>query len=109
MATQQNKDENKAAKPPVETLTADAQVAEAKSLDGEGAVRALRDDAGRNQLAGHEPQVGTWEASEDGKKFLADEKDRVKKDEEAAKAAADSLNKDGLNEADQKYAEVTES
>lgn len=109
MATQQSKDKSEDQKPPLETQTADVQVAEKKNLDGEGAVRALRDDAGRNQLAGSEPQVGIWEASEDGKQFLADEKDRVKKDTEAAKAAAESLDKDGLSEADKKYTEVTGS
>ena len=85
--------------------TPDVQVA-AKAGLSEGDVKALRDDAGLNRLPGHSATVGAWAASEQGKEFAKGEKDRNKAAEDGAKAAHESLNKDGLSEADRKYTEA---
>lgn len=78
----------------------------AKAGLSEGEVKALRDDAGMNALPGSEPNVLAWEQTDAGKQFLKEEKERVKKDEAAAKATAESLTKDGYTEAEKKYREA---
>jgi flagellar biosynthesis/type III secretory pathway protein FliH len=63
----------------------DTQVAEAAGLT-EGDVKALRSDAGLNQLPGHESNVQAWEASVEGQQWLADEKQREEAIEAETKA-----------------------
>lgn len=52
----------------------------------EGEVKALRDDAGLNQLAGHGGDLLAWEKSPAGKEFKDGEKDRVSANKAEAKA-----------------------
>lgn len=80
--------------------------AAASAKVSEGEVHGLRQEAGLNQLPGHEANVFSWEQSEQGKKFVKDAAKKVKEDEEAAKATAKSLDKDGLSEAEKKYRET---
>lgn len=85
--------------------SADLAVAEAAGIS-EGDVKALRDDAGLNQSAGHESDIHAWAITEAGKEFAKGEKDRVKEAEAEAKSYSDYLNKDGLNKAEAAYAEA---
>ena len=87
------------------TASQDAQVA-AKAGISEGEVKALRDDAGLNQLPGSEANVLAWEQTEDGQKFIKDSKKAAKDAEESAKKTRESVDKDGLTEADKKYREA---
>lgn len=87
--------------------SADSAVGEASGLS-EGEVKALRDDAGLNQLAGNEANTLAWETTPAGKEFLKGEKDRVKKYKEEAKAYDEATNKDGLTEAEAKYREAVD-
>lgn len=84
--------------------SADEQAAEALGV-GEGEIRALRDDAGVNQSAGFAHTL-TWEASEGGKAYLADEDKRQKAIKDEVKANKDATDDDGLNEAERKYVEA---
>ena len=72
----------------------------------EGEVKALRDDAGLNQHAGHEADLHAWSLTEAGKKFAKDAGDREKAEKEAAKKQSEHLNKDGLTKAEAKYREA---
>lgn len=86
--------------------TADVQAADAAGIS-EGEVKALRADAGLNELAGHQANITVWANSDAGKQFLADEKDRVKESEESAKKAHAPLDTDkDLSEAEKKYVET---
>lgn len=87
--------------------TADTAVAEAAGIT-EGEVKALRDDAGVNQLAGNEANTLSWESTPAGQEFLKGEKDRVKKYEDEAKAYEKSTDKGGLTEAEAKYKEAVD-
>lgn len=88
------------------TESTDSQVA-AKAGLSEGEVKALRDDAGLNGLAGHGANLAAWEATEAGKEFVKGEKDRNKEAEEGAKAATKDLDDNGRSEAEKKYFEAT--
>lgn len=69
----------------------DANVADAAGIT-EAEFKALRSNAGLNQLAGHEANVHAWEASPDGQAWLADEdkrQEQVKKENEEAEKASD--------------------
>lgn len=94
--------------PKVTEQSPDVQAAsKSKDIDGEGELRALRQDAGLNQLPGHGAHILSWEASEQGKEFLKGEKDRNKEAEEGAKKAHDGLDKDNdLSEPEKKYREA---
>lgn len=106
MAENDKKDEkNSGTADPAAFASDDARVGEASGLS-EGEVKALRHDAGLNQSAGHTATVGAWEASPAGQEFLKGEKDRVKKYEAEAKEYDAQTNKDGLTEAEAKYAEA---
>lgn len=85
--------------------TSDTQVAEEAGIT-EGEMHALRDDAGLNQLAGHDMDIHAWSESPQGKEWAEGEDDRVKKYEEEEKAYEEQFEKDGLREAEAKYAEV---
>lgn len=87
------------------TQSADVQAADAAGVS-EGEVKALRSDAGLNQGAGHEANIGAWEASADGQAFLDTEGDRNDEAEKGAEAAAEPLDDDGQSEAEKKYAET---
>lgn len=90
------------------TASADVAVANAAGIT-EGEVKALRDDAGVNQSAGHESDIHAWAVSEAGKKFAketAKENEKAVKEEE--KRYKDSLSKDGLDEAAVKYREAVD-
>lgn len=68
----------------------DTFIADAAGLT-EGEVRALRDNAGLNKLAGHQANVQAWEASPAGQAWLADESEREKQakaEDEANEASA---------------------
>lgn len=87
--------------------SADVQVANAAGLS-EGEVKALRDDAGVNQLPGNEANTLSWQATAAGKEYLDGEKDRQKKYKDEAKAYDEQTNKDGLTEAEAKYKEAVD-
>lgn len=86
--------------------SADSVVADKAGLT-EGEVKALRYEAGLNQLAGNEANTLSWESSPAGQEFLKGEKDRQKEAKDEAAAYNKATNKDGLTEAEAKYAEVT--
>lgn len=92
---------------PESTDTADTALAKAAGIT-EGEVKALRDDAGLNQSAGHESDIHAWAASPAGKAFKDGEDDRKKAAKDEEKAYKDSLNKDGLDEAAVKYREAVD-
>ena len=75
----------------------DVQAAD-KAGVSEGDIKALRDESGLNQSAGHEANVAAWEASDEGKAFLATEKDRNKEAKAGAKEAADSAKEQSESE-----------
>jgi colicin import membrane protein len=85
--------------------SAEVQAAEEAEMT-EGEVKALRADAGLDQLAGHEANVHAWEQSEAGQRFLEGEDDRLKQYEEEEKAYAEQTDDDGLNEAEARYFEA---
>lgn len=85
--------------------TADVQAAEAAGVS-EGEIKALRDEAGVNQSAGHMADIHAWSQSEAGKAFKDSEKDRIKREKEVAKARSEATNKDGLTDAESKYIEA---
>lgn len=101
--TKQNEREQREAQ--AATPSDEVQVAVANDIS-EGEVKALRSDAGLDQLAGHEANVHAWEASAAGKEFLKGEKDRQKAIAEEAKARQAATNKDGLTESEAKYVEA---
>lgn len=100
-----SKDTNVGTPDPAATDTADTATARAAGIS-EGDVKALRDDAGLNQLPGHEANVHAWENSPAGKAWLKGEKDREKAAKNEAKQYEEQVNDDGLSEADAKYREV---
>jgi hypothetical protein len=81
--------------------TADTAVADAAGLS-EGEVKALRDNAGLNQLAGNEANTLAWESTPAGQEFLKGEN----KDE--AKEYEESREKDSLSPAEVKYREAVD-
>lgn len=85
--------------------SAEVQVAEQQGIS-EGEVKALRDDAGLDQSAGHEANVHAWESSASGQQFLKDEGKRQKAIKEEAKTVDEQTDKDGLDPAAAKYIEV---
>jgi hypothetical protein len=87
------------------TDTADTAAAKAAGLT-EGDIKALRDDAGLNQTAGHTGDILQWEQSPAGEEFKKGEKDRQKAAKEEEKRYSEQFNKDGLTEAEAKYVEV---
>jgi hypothetical protein len=85
--------------------SAETQVAAALGVS-EGEVKALRYEAGLDQLAGHEANVHAWEASAQGQEFLKTEKDREKAQKDEDKATDEQTDKDGLDEGAAKYQEA---
>jgi hypothetical protein len=98
-------DTNPGTPDPSATASADVYVAEKAGLS-EGDIKALRDDAGLNQSAGHDMDIHSWEATPAGQEFVKGERDRVKATEAEAKAFDAQTNKDGLNEFEAKYADA---
>jgi hypothetical protein len=78
--------------------TGDAAVAEKANIT-EGELHALRDNAGVDQLPGHEANVLAYELSPEGKQFIKDEKERNEAAQKQAEAengpdeGAEALNK----------------
>lgn len=87
------------------TATADTALAEAAGIS-EGDVKALRDDAGLDQMAGHEGDIHAWAISPAGKAWAEGEKDREKAAKDEAKAYDEQFEKDDLREAEAKYKEA---
>lgn len=109
MTTSQRKDTNTSNdNAPVTDVAVDSPDVQAAAAAGisEGEVKALRDDAGVNFSAGHQANIQTWEASEQGQEFLKAQKERNKEAEEGVKKAHADLDKEGLSEADKKFAET---
>lgn len=88
--------------------SSDGALAEAAGIT-EGEVHALRDDAGLNQLAGHDADVHAWSLTEAGKKFSKEEADRKKAAKTEEKAYSEQTDKNGRTEAEAKYAEAVKS
>lgn len=104
-------DANKAqgAQPTSESNSTEALASQADFGDlQEAEVRTLRQDAGLNQLAGHEANVLAWEKSPAGKAFLDSEKDRQKEIKEEGKRLSALTNDDNLDEGAVKYVEASE-
>lgn len=87
--------------------SADVQAAEAAGIT-EGEIKALRDDAGVNQSAGHESDIHAWAQSTAGKAFKDSEKERKDAAKAEEKAYGEALNKAGLDEAAAKYREAVD-
>lgn len=100
-------DHNTGTPNPESTDTADVHVARAAGIS-EGDVKALRDEAGLNQSAGHEMDLHAWASTEAGKQFAKEASEREKKEKEFEKSYSESFNKDGLNKAEVKYREAVE-
>lgn len=100
-------DSNVGTPDPNATTSADVQAAEAAGIT-EGEFKALRDEAGLNQSAGHMANIGSWEASAQGQEWLEGEDDRVKANEEEAEKYDEQTNDDGLTEAEAAYFEAVE-
>lgn len=86
--------------PSGDTATSPDVVLAEKAGISEGEVKALRDNAGVNQLAGHEANIHAWSLTPEAKKFIDGEKDR----NEAAQKQAEAENAEdegakALNEA----------
>lgn len=90
---------------PESTDSADTALAAAAGIS-EGEVKALRDEAGLNQLAGHDMDIHAWQVSPAGKTWAEGEKDREKKYKDEEKSYKEQFEKDGLRPAEQKYAEA---
>lgn len=100
-----------------ETTVDDPQARASSGLDSEvavttglteGEIKALRDEAGLNQSAGHTPNLLAWEATQAGQDFLSSEKQRQTAVKEEAKRLQSATNDDGLDPAAAKYVEVLE-
>lgn len=89
----------------VNAVQSDEVQAADKAGLSEGELKALRDDAGMNQLPGNEANTLTWEQSEAGKAFVKEANAQAKKDAEAAKETHKDL-KDDFSPAEQKYREA---
>jgi hypothetical protein len=88
--------------------SADLNVAEGAGIS-EGDVKALRDEAGLNQSAGHEMDIHAWATTEAGKQFAKSEKDRQKAAEDEEKSYKDALSgDDNLNAAEKAYREAVD-
>jgi hypothetical protein len=87
--------------------SADVQLAEKAGIT-EGEVKALRDEAGLNQSAGHNMDIHAYAVSAQGKEYAEGEKDRQEAYKAEEKAAKDALDKDGLNEFEAKYMEAVD-
>ena len=75
----------------------------------EGDIKALRDNAGLNQSAGHEANVHAWESSAAGKAFKDGEKDRQKALKDEAKTVDEQTDKDNLDKGAALYVEAVKS
>lgn len=104
-STAKKDDTNPGTPSPEATASADVTVAAAAGIS-EGDVKALRDDAGLNQSAGHSSDIHAWAITPAGKEFAKGEKDRQAKAKEEEKSYSEALNKDGVNEAEAKYIEA---
>lgn len=89
------------------TDTAETSVAREVGLT-EGDIKALRDDAGLNHLAGNEANTLTWAASPAGAAFREGEKDRVQAAKDEEKAYAKQADDNGLTKSEVKYKEAVE-
>lgn len=92
---------------PEATESSDTSLAKNAGIS-EGDVHALRDDAGLNQLPGHESDIHAWSQSPAGKAYAEGEKDREKQYKAEEKAYKEQFSKDGLTEAEAKYKEAVE-
>lgn len=72
----------------------------------EGEVKALRDDAGLNRLAGHEADIHAYSLTPEGKEYLSKEKERQAAAKEEAKKYDAQFDRNGLTEAEAKYREA---
>lgn len=78
--------------------------------DHEVDLRGARDEAGLNQLAGHQAHIYEWANSEAGKQFISNADKTFKEREQAVEEAqVKALDKDGLTEAEKKYQETVEN
>lgn len=104
--TQNKSEETNPGTPRTEaTDTADVAVAKKNGIS-EGAVKALRDDAGVNALAGHAADIHAWSLSDEGKEYAKGEKDREKAYKAETEAYDKQFDKQGLSPADKAYAEA---
>lgn len=88
------------------TDTAETQMGEAVGLT-EGEVKALRHDAGLNQLAGNQANTLAWAASREGREFAKTAKEREKAAKEEEKAYKAQFDSDGLTESEKAYIEAS--
>ena len=75
----------------------------------EGDIKALRDNAGLNQSAGHEANVHAWESSAAGKAFKDGEKDRQKALKDEAKSISEQTDDDNLDKGAAVYVEAVKT
>jgi hypothetical protein len=93
--------------PDTKSGSAEVQVAGALGIS-EGEVKALRDDAGLDLLAGHEANVHAYEASAVGQEWLKGAKEREKAEQDEAKRIDALTNDDGVDPGAEKYQEALE-
>jgi len=79
------------------------------SVPTEGDLNALRKESGLSEGAGHMGTLAGWEASPAGQEFKDGEDDNVAAAEEAAEAAHEDLNEEGVSEAETAYVEAAQA